>query len=163
MTLRCSPITIMAAESSRSADHQFVRAVRAIFGFVSTNRGKLLRWFAAGLVFMGISTALLFCFVDLLGLPVPIATLLTAEASTLLRFLVNHYWVFGLRNPTIRNCVQYHIANAGAFALWWVTANALTLLGMHYLLAGIVAVAFSTLFSLSTNFFWIWRKRHPHD
>lgn len=112
---------------------------------------------------MAISTALLYGFVDLLGLSVPVGTLLTAEASTLLRFLVNHYWVFGLRNPTIRNCVQYHIANAGAFALWWATANALTLLGMHYLLAGIAAVACSTLLSLSTNFFWIWRKRHPHD
>lgn len=163
MMLQCSPITIVATEPSRSADYLFVRVARAIFGFVSTNRGKLLRWFAVGLVFMGISTALLFSFVDLLGLPVPIATLMTAEASTLLRFLVNHYWVFGLRNPTIRNCVQYHIANAGAFALWWVAANALTLLGMHYLLAGIAAVAFSTLLSLSTNFFWIWHKRHPHD
>lgn len=140
-----------------------MRFARAVFGFVSTNRGKLLRWFAAGLVFMGISTGLLFGFVELLGLSVPIATLLAAEASTLLRFLVNHYWVFGLRNPTLRNCVQYHIANAGAFVLWWGTANVLTLLGMHYLLAGIAAVAFSTLFSLSTNFLWIWRKRHPRD
>lgn len=140
-----------------------MRVARATLHFVSQNRGKLQRWFAAGLAFMGISTALLYGFVDLLGLSVPIGTLLTAEASTLLRFLVNHYWVFGLRNPTFSNCVQYHIANAGAFALWWITANALTVLGMHYLLAGIAAVACSTLFSLSTNFFWIWRKRHPHD
>lgn len=140
-----------------------MRTVQGIIGFVNQNRRKLLRWFAAGLVFMGISTALLYAFVDLLGLSVPIATLLTAEASTLLRFIVNHYWVFGLREPTIKDCVQYHIANAGAFAIWWFTANALALLGMHYLLAGVVAVACSTLFSLSTNFFWIWRKRHPHD
>ena len=140
-----------------------MRGGRATLMFVSQNRGKLLRWFAAGLAFMGISTALLYGSVELLGLSVPIATLLTAEASTLLRFLVNHYWVFGLRNPTIRNCIEYHVANAGAFALWWTTANVLTLLGMHYLLAGIAAVACSTLFSLSTNFFWIWRKRHPPD
>ncbi len=157
------PIGIVATDRPREAGHLFVRAARAIFGFVIANRSKLLRWFAAGLAFMGISTALLFCFVDLLGLSVPIATLLTAEASTLLRFLVNHYWVFGLRNPTFRNCIQYHVANAGAFGLWWVTANALTLMGMHYLLAGIAAVAVSTLFSLSTNFLWIWRKHQPHD
>lgn len=148
----------MATEPPCSAESAFMRAARATLQFVSQNRGKLLRWFAAGLAFMGISTALLYGFVDLLGLSVPVGTLLTAEASTLLRFVVNHYWVFGLRNPTISNCIQYHIANAGAFALWWITANALTLLGMHYLLAGIAAVACSTLFSLSTNFFWIWRK-----
>jgi putative flippase GtrA len=145
-----------------ATERPYARAARATLGFVSQNRGNLLRWFAAGLVFMGISTALLYAFVDLLGLSVPVGTLLTAEASTLLRFLVNHYWVFGLRNPTLRNCIHYHVANAGAFAIWWFTANALTLLGMHYLLAGIAAVACSTLFSLSTNFFWIWRKRHPH-
>jgi len=153
----------VATKLSRGEDHSFARGARGILRFASENRRNLLRWFVAGLVFMGISTALLFVFVDILGLSVPIATLLTAEASTLLRFLVNHYWVFGLRNPTIRNCIHYHIANAGAFALWWVTANALTLLGLHYLLAGVVAVACSTLFSLSTNFFWIWRKRHPHS
>lgn len=153
----------MATEPSRDVERPYVRVARATLVFVSQNQGKLLRWFAAGLAFMGISTALLFGFVELLGLSVPIATLLTAEASTLLRFLVNHYWVFGLRNPTIKNCIQYHIANAGAFVLWWGTANVLTLLGMHYLLAGIVAVACSTLLSLSTNFFWIWRKRHPND
>ena len=153
----------MADEPSQGTEHQYVRVIRAALIFVIQNQGKLLRWFAAGLAFMVISTALLYGFVDLLGLSVPVGTLLTAEASTLLRFLVNHYWVFGLRNPTIKNCVQYHIANAGAFALWWGTANVLTLLGMHYLLAGIAAVAFSTLFSLSTNFLWIWRKRQPHD
>lgn len=153
----------MATEPSQEVERSYARVIRATIGFVSQNQGKLLRWFAAGLAFMGISTALLYGFVDLLGLSVPVGTLLTAEASTLLRFLVNHYWVFGLRNPTLRNCIQYHIANAGAFALWWATANALTLLGMHYLLAGIAAVACSTLLSLSTNFFWIWRKRHPHD
>ena len=146
----------MVVERARKASH-------AVVGFVSQNRGKLAKWLAAGLVFMGISTGLLYLLVDRVGLSVPLATFLTAEISTLLRFLVNHYWVFGLRNPTVKNCVQYHVANAGAFALWWLTANLLTILGMHYLLASIAAVAGSTLFSLSTNFFWIWKKRRPGE
>lgn len=129
--------------------------------FVSQDRAKLGKWLAAGLMFMGISTGILYLLVDRLGLAVPVGTFLTAEISTILRFLVNHYWVFGLRDPTLRSCIQYHVANAGAFALWWVTANLLTVLGMHYLLASVAAVAGSTLFSLMTNFFWIWRKRHP--
>lgn len=137
------------------------RFVQAFIGFVSQNRAKLAKWLAAGLVFMALSTGLLYVLVDLLKLSVPLGTFLTAEISTLLRFLVNHYWVFALRNPTFRDCVNYHVANAGAFALWWLTANLLTVLGMHYLLASVAAVAGSTLFSLSTNFFWIWRKRHP--
>ena len=127
------------------------------------NRGQLLKWFGAGLAMMGINTVFLFLFVELLGLSVPVATFLGAEACTLLRFLINHYWVFGRHNPTFRFCVHYHVANAGAFAVWWVTANLLTVLGMHYLVAGIVAVGCSTLVSLATNFLWIWRKRHASE
>ena len=137
------------------------RLVQAFTGFVSQNRAKLAKWLAAGLGFMALSTGILYLLVDRLGLSVPVGTFVTAEISTILRFVVNHYWVFGLRNPTFKDCVNYHVANAGAFALWWLTANVFTMLGMHYLLASVAAVAGSTLFSLSTNFFWIWRKRHP--
>lgn len=127
------------------------------------NRARLLKWFGAGLAMMGITTVFLFLFVDTLGLSVPVATFLAAEACTLLRFLINDYWVFGRRNPTFRSCVHYHIANAGAFAVWWVTANLLTVLGMYYLVAGIAAVGCSTLVSLTTNFFWIWRKCRANE
>ena len=122
------------------------------------NRARVLKWFGAGLALMGINTVLLFVFVERLSLPVLVATLLGAEACTLLRFLVNHYWVFRRRNPTLGACAHYHVATAGTSAVWWVTANMLTVLGVHYLLAGIIAVGGSTLLSLATSFFWIW---HP--
>src|SRR5262245_19012619 len=144
-----------------SAARQPVRPAVAILRLIERgNWGPLVRWFAAGIAFMGISTALLYLLVDMMRLTVPVATFLTAEACTLLRFFVNHYWVFGARSPTWRQCLGYHVANAGAFVVWWSAANALTLIGVHYLVAGIGAVAFSTLFSLFTNFFWIWAKRH---
>jgi putative flippase GtrA len=135
------------------------RIVRGISKLIEPDtRARLLKWFAAGFAMMVVNTAYLLLFVDGLGLSVPVATLLAAEASTLMRFLINHYWVFGLHNPTLRSCAHYHIANAGAFAVWWVTANLLTVLGMHYLVAGIAAVGCSTLISLTTNFLWIWRR-----
>ena len=148
----------MATENSSNSRRFLARAIHAILAFVIKSKVKLLRWFAVGIAFMGISTALLYVFVEVFSLTVPLATLLTAEASTLLRFIVNHYWVFGQRNPTLRDCFHYHLANAGAFAVWWSTANILSHQGMHYLLAGLAAVACSTLLSLSSNFFWIWRK-----
>jgi len=137
------------------------RAVAALVDIGSPrNRGRVIRWFAAGLAFMGVSTAFLYLFVDVLGLNVPIGTFLTAEVCTLLRFLVNHYWVFGARSPTLRQCVQYHLAVAVAFTVWWVAANVLTWAGVHYLIAGIAAVGVSTLFSISSNFLWVWRRQH---
>jgi putative flippase GtrA len=120
---------------------------------------RLLRWASAGLAFMAISSGFLFASVEWLNLTVPVATLLTAEACTLLRFLVNHYWVFSQRRPTWRQCLEYHVATAGAFVTWWVVANLLTILGVHYLLAGILAVPFSTVVNILTNFLWIWSHR----
>jgi putative flippase GtrA len=138
----------------------FSRILNAVIELLKgPKRYQLLKWLGAGLAFMGINTLLLYLLVDRLGLLVIIATLIAAEACTLLRFVVNHYWVFGQRNPSLSDCAQYHIANAGAFFIWWVLANLLTALGMHYLLAGVVAVGGSTLVSIGTNFFWIWRKR----
>ena len=124
---------------------------------------RLLRWLSAGLAFMAVSSAFLYAFVDLLGLPVPIATLLTAEACTLLRFLVNHYWVFGQRNPTLRQCMEYHVATAGAFITWWIVSNGLALAGMHYLLAGLVAVPFSAIVNFAASFLWVWNKQRRHS
>ena len=46
----------MATEFPPSDGGSFTRAVRSTLHFVSQNRGKLLRWFATGMVFMGIST-----------------------------------------------------------------------------------------------------------
>lgn len=137
------------------------RAAHALVMFISRNRSKLAKWLAAGIAFTGISTGLLYILVDRSKLSVPLSTFLAAELGTLLRFFVNHYWVFGLRNPTVRSCVQYHVANAGSFALWWSIANLLAISGMHYLLASVVAAAVSMLFSLATNFFWIWKTQHP--
>jgi putative flippase GtrA len=112
-----------------------------------------------GFGFLFVSTGFLYLFVDLLRLPILWATFLSAESSTLLRFFVNSFWVFAVKKPSFRECWQFHIANAGAFFVWWSVTNALIYFGIHYLLAGILAVGSSMLLSLYTNFFWIWRKR----
>jgi putative flippase GtrA len=133
---------------------------RTLGGLMDVNtRQQITKWLLAGLGFMGINAAFLFVLVDLLALSIPVATLISAEACTLLRFLVNHYWVFGLAKPTLRKCAHYHLVNLLAFVLWWVIANLLAGLGLHYQLASIAALSVSTLVSLMTNFFWIWRHR----
>ena len=120
----------------------------------------LVRWLAAGLAFMVLNTGLLYMFVDLLGLRVVFATLIAAEIGTVLRYLVNDRWVFLHHQPTWRRLIQYQIANAVAFAVWWSATNLLHLWGVHYLLAAIFAAGFSIGFSLVSNFYWIWHKKN---
>jgi putative flippase GtrA len=121
---------------------------------------RLVRWILVGTAFVAVNTAILYCLVDLAGLAVPIGTLLTAEIGIVLRFAANHYWVFRASNPTWRQFAEFHVRSAGVFALWWVATNALALAGVQYLLASIIAVAFTVGFSLCADFLWIWRKEN---
>lgn len=134
------------------------KIIQDLMKFFITNADKLIRWLVAGLVFMGVSTYFLYFFVDVCSFGIILATFLTAEVSTLLRYFVNNYWVFNKTRFSFTSCWQYHLANAGAFVVWWTVTNILIAMGVPYLLAGILAVASSTLISLYTNFFWVWRK-----
>jgi putative flippase GtrA len=120
---------------------------------------RVLRWLAAGVAFMGLNMLLLYLLVDKAGMRVIFGTLISAECGTLLRYLVNDYWVFHHRSPSWKGLAQYHVANAGAFTVWWGATNLFNYFGVHYLLASILAVGFSVGVSLTSNFFWIWRKR----
>lgn len=130
--------------------------------FIKKNKNNLIRWVVVGVFLLFINSILLFIFVDIVGLTVPLGTLLTAELTTLLRFLMNSFWVFRVQKITFHECIQFHIANSGTFFIWWSTANLLNYFNVNYLIAGILAVFCSTFFSLYTNFFWIWRKKTSH-
>jgi len=106
---------------------------------------------------MGINTGLLFVLVRYMGLSVWISTLISAEACTVLRYVLNESWVFGTKILSRKRLWQYHAANASAFVVWWVATNALSKAGMNYLLASVLAVGFSTGVSMVSNFLWIWR------
>lgn len=121
----------------------------------------ILRWLIAGLIFLVLSTFFLCIFVDLLGASVMVGTLLTIEASTLLRFYVNEKWVFATHSMCWRRLGHYHVANAGASAVWWIVTNILTHFGVHHLIAAILAVGLSTGVSMASNFLWVWRTKHP--
>jgi len=109
---------------------------------------------------MGINTALLFLLVHEFAMKVFIATLVSAEFCTLLRFLLNEYWVFGNPRLSWKRLWRYHVANCGALIVWWATANLLTGAGVNYLVASILAVGLSTGLSFASNFFWVWKKQH---
>lgn len=111
-----------------------------------------------GLAFLGVGTALLYIAVGRLHMPLMLGTLLSAEVTLLIRFFINDRWVFGYRFPTWVRLWQFHLAGAGGFAIWWVVANFLPLLGVHYLVASAAGSASSMFLSIITNFFWIWRK-----
>jgi putative flippase GtrA len=120
---------------------------------------SLGRWWVVGLAFYVIGTGLLYIARSVFGLPLMVATLVSAEFTTLVRFLINDRWVFGNLRPTWGRLWQYHVACAGGTAIWYVVSNALPRFGVHYLIASTIGTACSVFFSMVSNFAWVWRKR----
>lgn len=119
----------------------------------------MVRWVAGGFLFMGLNVVLLYAFVHGLALRVAVATILSAEICTILRFVLNERWVFGILKFSGQRLWQFHVSNGCAFVVWWASTNLLTRRGINYILASILAVGFSAGFSFLSNFLWIWRKR----
>lgn len=122
---------------------------------------QVVRWLVVGGLFAAIGIGLLKLLGGVLAWPYALATFATGEICTLLRFLLVDRWVFGHPRPTAKRLWQYHVANAVGFGVWWTAANVLKSIGVHYLLASVLAMFFSVGFSMASNFLWIWRKPAP--
>jgi putative flippase GtrA len=116
------------------------------------------RWWIVGLAFTGGGLLVLYLLRDALHLPLIVATTAGGETTLLLRFLINDHWVFGHRRPTWKRLWQFHVAGAAGGAVWWVVANVLPRFGVNYLLAATAGTACSVVFSMATNFLWVWRS-----
>ena len=115
------------------------------------------RWWIVSLCFWVAGLGILYAFISLLRMPLTLGTLLAAEITVVLRFLINDRWVFGYRRPSWGRLWQFHLACAGGAAIWWCVANALPRLGVYYLIASAAGSAASVFFSMTSNFRWIWR------
>jgi len=117
------------------------------------------RWWIVGLLFYGVSLGILYFLTGVLRLPLIISTSVGSEILSLLRFWINERWVFRQRGPfTWKRLWQFHVAYAGGFAIWWLAGNLLPLFGIHYLIASTIGTACSVGTSMTTHFFWVWRK-----
>lgn len=122
-------------------------------------RHPMVKWSIVAGIFAVLGLGMLQVFFKVLHWPYWLSTALQAEICTMLRFLVNDRWVFGHARPTWPRLWQYHVANAGGFAVWWVAANLIQRTGVHHLLSAMLAALCSVGVSMLSNFFWVWRKK----
>lgn len=122
---------------------------------------RTLRWFTLGVAATALNLALLYILVSGLDVSFRVAPVISAEVGIVLRYLGNDRWVFGHARPTWRRFWQFHVAVAGGFVVWWATSNLLVFVGVHYMLAALLAIGGSLGLNLITNFNWIWRGHKP--
>ncbi|MBV9358175.1 MAG: GtrA family protein [Chloroflexi bacterium] len=119
---------------------------------------RLSGWAALGFAAALVELGLLRLLVDTWFVPAWLASVLAAEALILARFAIADRWVFRFARPTLDRLARYQGACLGALAVYLVTFNAVLLgAGTDYRLAFVAGTAASVLFSLATNFLWVWR------
>jgi putative flippase GtrA len=117
-------------------------------------------WVVLGVVAAFVELGLLSVLVDGLHWELPVATAVAAEALILAKFFIADRWVFGYPKPNWERLVKYHAACAGAFVVYWLVINGLnTGLQVPYGVGFAAGTVASFLWSLVTNFLWVWVKR----
>jgi len=131
--------------------------------FVELLNQPVYRWLIVGGSFLFINAIFMWIFVEKIHLAVFVATVISAEVCTVLRFFVNENWVFRTGQHCWVRLGQFHVANGAAFIIWLALTNLLVLRGFHYQLASVAGVACSVGASFLSNFLWVWRKHHQWE
>ena len=120
---------------------------------------RVASWVVVGIAGSVVELALLRGLVEVLVWPLPVATAVAAEVLIVAKFLVADRWVFHHPRPTLNRLVRYHGASAGALVVYWVVVNWLgVIIGLVYVLAFIVGTGAAFVWSLVTNFLWVWAQ-----
>jgi putative flippase GtrA len=123
---------------------------------------RVASWIVLGLVASLVELGLLRGLYEVLQWPLPVATAIAAEVLIVAKFLLADRWIFNHPSPTLNRLVRYHGASAGALVVYWLVTNALVLLmGIVYVIAFIVGTGAAFVWSLLTNFLWVWAQASP--
>jgi len=129
-----------------------------ILFWININKKKIITWLFIGVIFVFYSSFLLYVFVDILMLKLHYASIVVGEICIVSRFLINHFFIFD-NDKIFQALIKFHIASIGGLIIWWLILNTLNFFGIHYLVASIVAVMFSTFVNFTTSFFWVWHEK----
>ena len=120
---------------------------------------RVINWFVLGVGAAVAELGLLKLLYEGLVWPLWLATAVAAETLILVKFFVADRWVFGYRVPTMGRAVRYHGACAGALIVYWLVINGLaSLFGFAYEVAFVLGTGASFVWSLLTNFLWVWAR-----
>ncbi len=128
--------------------------------FSTTHGWRLLRFGAVGGMGVFVNMGMLYLLATVMGVQPIVAAAMATEAAILSNFLLNDRWTFvdALQSSSWqRRFIRYNIFASGGLGLSLTTMAALTYgIGMHYLLANLVAIGAGITWSYMANARWTW-------
>jgi dolichol-phosphate mannosyltransferase len=116
---------------------------------------RAARFSAVGIVGVGINTAVLYLLVAFGGWNHLAAAAVSTETAILCNFLLNDRWTFrgaGSRHSRPQRLLRYNAIALGGLCISLGVLAALTLLlGMHYLVANLIAIGAATVWNYVVN------------
>jgi putative flippase GtrA len=106
-----------------------------------------------------LNTVVLYVLSRWLQMPLVAASAVAVELAVVNNYLLNDWWTFAARSPSLRRFAKFNASSLGGLAVnvlsvWFLTRHGLPVLVAN--LAGIAA-AFAINFTLSST--WVWKKR----
>lgn len=130
------------------------------FGMVSRHGNRFVRYALVGGCGVLVNTGILYLLVTFAGLPHLLAAAISSEVSILTNFVLNEVWTFrDAREGShpLRRAVQYNVVALGGMVITLGVLFALTTwLGMHYLIANLIAIGAATLSNYALNMKFTW-------
>lgn len=124
---------------------------------------RALQYVAVGLVGVGVNEGILYLSVAFFGLSYVIGGVLSRVVSILTNYALNDYWTWSERGVSgvrgySRRAVKYVATRLVGIAIGLAVLIALVEgVGMHYLVANLVAIGAGFLWGFGTSEHWVWR------
>lgn len=151
-------MTVLTASSSDAG-----RLAR--LGALMAQRRRIARFALVGLSGVLLNTGLLVALVEGAGLDEVLAATIATEAAILSNFSLNDRWTFAdARSPfgRLRRAAQYNAIALGGLLISVTALAALTRgVGLHYLLANLVAISAGFSWNYALNARMTWSSRRP--
>lgn len=129
-------------------------------GMLSRHGNRFVRYTLVGGSGVLVNTGILYLLVAVAGLPHLLAAAFSSEVSILTNFVLNEVWTFrDAREGShpVRRAVQYNVVALGGMVITLAVLFMLTTwLGMHYLIANLIAIGAATLSNYALNMKFTW-------
>lgn len=157
----------MSVEWTRRRLVQVAWAVKVRPSFLMTPvvprpTGQLVRFVVVGAIGMVVNSASLSFLYRLAHVALPISSGISTEVAIASNFLLDDLWTFAQARISLTRFLKFNLTALAGLVITVVTVWFLVeRLGVHYLLANLLAVSGSGVFNYVLSITWIWGTRRP--